>query len=236
MIRLDALPAAQRVLWSDALPSVARTWVLYGDTAIALHLGHRQSVDFDFFSSDPLDRDALRHACSFLEGAPTLQDEPDTLTVALDVAGEPIKLSFFGGIPFGRVGEPLRSPAHPPIASLLDLLGTKLATVTQRIEARDYVDIAALLRSGLTLDQGVAAMLALYGTQASALQSAQKQSELIRKGVDLLIDRALHEDADWRQVTRAAAGIWKDRRDLDRRSREFRATTKRRLASLYERT
>ncbi|MGM0425440.1 MAG: nucleotidyl transferase AbiEii/AbiGii toxin family protein [Thermodesulfobacteriota bacterium] len=26
-------------------------FVLYGGTAIALHLGHRSSVDFDFFSS-----------------------------------------------------------------------------------------------------------------------------------------------------------------------------------------
>ncbi|WP_373321508.1 nucleotidyl transferase AbiEii/AbiGii toxin family protein [Rivihabitans pingtungensis] len=32
-------------------------FVLYGGTAIALRLGHRESVDFDFFSDRPLDRD-----------------------------------------------------------------------------------------------------------------------------------------------------------------------------------
>lgn len=46
--RLDILPPAQRSLWPH-LAQVPGHFVLYGGTAIALHLGHRQSVDFDFF-------------------------------------------------------------------------------------------------------------------------------------------------------------------------------------------
>jgi hypothetical protein len=173
MIRLDVLPALQRAMWDEDLPGLPPGFVLYGGTAIALHLGHRRSVDFDFFSSAPLDRAALRRACPWIAGAKTLQDEPDTLTVVAEKGGGPVKLSFFGGIHFGRVGEPLRVPNRPPIASRIDLLGTKLATVTQRVEARDYVDIAALLGSGLTINEGVAALLALYDTQASGLQSVK---------------------------------------------------------------
>ena len=173
MIRLDVLPAPQRAIWEEDLPALPAGFVLYGGTAITLHLGHRHSVDFDFFSSDPLDRAALRRACPLLAAARTLQEVADTLTVAADKEGEPVKLSFFGGIDFGRVGEPLRVPDRPPIASRIDLLGTKLATVTQRVEARDYLDIAALLDSGLTINEGVAALLALYGTQASGLQSVK---------------------------------------------------------------
>lgn len=169
----SALPPTQLTLWNGPLRMLPSGWVLYGGTAIALHLGHRQSVDFDFFSTDPLDRLALRRACPILVGARTLQDEPDTLTVVVGTAGDPVKLSFFGGIDFGRVGEPLRTEGHVPIASPIDLLGTKLATITQRIEARDYVDVAALLQSGLTINEGVAAMLALYGTQASGMQSVK---------------------------------------------------------------
>ena len=41
------------------------------------------------------------------------------------------------------------------------------------IEPRDYLDIAALLASGLTINEGVAALLALYGNQASGLQSVK---------------------------------------------------------------
>jgi hypothetical protein len=173
MIRLDVLPAPQRAMWEEDFPDLPRSFVLYGGTAIALHLGHRCSIDFDFFSSDRLDPAALRRACPSIAAAKTLQEAPDTLTVVAEKQGEPVKLSFFGGIGLGRVGEPLRLPHRPPIASRIDLLGTKLATVTQRVEARDYLDIAALLASGLTIDEGVAALLALYGTQASGLQSVK---------------------------------------------------------------
>ena len=173
MIHLDVLPPSQLTLWNGALRGLPAGWVLYGGTAIALHLGHRQSVDFDFFSDEPLDRAALRRACPPLARAKTLQDAPDTLTVVAEEAGEPVKLSFFGGIDFGRVGDPERTEGHPPIASRLDLLATKLATLTQRIESRDYIDIAALLTAGLTINQGVAAMLALYGVQVSGMQSVK---------------------------------------------------------------
>jgi hypothetical protein len=199
MIHRDVLPPSQRALWDGALGALPAGWVLYGGTAIALHLGHRQSIDFDFFSTDPLDRAALRRACPPLREARTLQDEPDTLTVVVEEGGDPVKLSFFGGIDFGRVGEPTRLPSHVPIASRIDLLGTKLATVTQRIEARDYIDVAALLASGLTINDGVAALLALYGPRASGLQSV-KTLTWYRDGG---LDEALA--ADVKNALRAAA-------------------------------
>ena len=104
MIHLEVLPPSQRAIWDGPLGALPAGWVLYGGTAIALHLGHRSSIDFDFFSADALDRVALRRSCSALAGAETLQDEPDTLTVVVEQAGEPVKLSFLGGIDFGRVG------------------------------------------------------------------------------------------------------------------------------------
>lgn len=69
-----------------------------------------------------------------------------------------------------------------------------------------------------------------------SVRTAQTQSDLIRKGVDLLIERATHEDVDWRAATRAAAGIWKNRTDLEDLSRKLRAAAKRRLAAVYEQT
>lgn len=49
--RLDILPPPQRRLW-DELAAIPRAFVLYGGTALALWLGHRQSADFDFFGSE----------------------------------------------------------------------------------------------------------------------------------------------------------------------------------------
>lgn len=48
-LHLEILPRAQRELW-DQLSTLPDAFVLYGGTAIALQLGHRQSVDFDFFA------------------------------------------------------------------------------------------------------------------------------------------------------------------------------------------
>jgi hypothetical protein len=48
--RLDVLPSAQRQLWPQLATVTDAAFVLYGGTAIALHLGHRESVDFDFFT------------------------------------------------------------------------------------------------------------------------------------------------------------------------------------------
>ena len=51
---LDILPAAQRTLWPE-LSATPDNFTLYGGTALALRLGHRASVDFDFFSNDSFD-------------------------------------------------------------------------------------------------------------------------------------------------------------------------------------
>jgi hypothetical protein len=71
--------------------------------------------------------------------------------------------------------------------------------------------------------------------KAMSARTGKRQSDLIRRGVDLLIDRARREDTDWRQVTREVAGIWMDRTDLDEVVREFRTAVKRRLPSVYGR-
>lgn len=66
--RLDILPPPQRRLW-DELSAVPPEFVLYGGTALALHLGHRASMDFDFFGNKPLDPSRLVPAVPFLGGA-----------------------------------------------------------------------------------------------------------------------------------------------------------------------
>ena len=85
--RLDILPAPQRRLW-DELSSVPEEFVLYGGTAIALHLGHRESVYFDFFGDKPLDPAHLAPAIAFLAGAVVTQREPNTFSCTV-----PIRLS-----------------------------------------------------------------------------------------------------------------------------------------------
>jgi hypothetical protein len=161
--RLDILPEPQRRLW-DELAEVPAAFVLYGGTAIALHLGHRQSVDFDFFGRCPLDPTQLALAIPFLSGATITQREPNTLSCIV-TRGGPVKLSFFGlpGLP--RLRPPLVARDNGlQIASLLDLAGTKAAVVQMRAEAKDYIDIDAMINDGrIDLPTALASGRALYG-------------------------------------------------------------------------
>src|ERR1700688_5007021 len=163
--RLDILPPPQRRLW-DELAAVPGEFVLYGGTALALHLGHRESRDFDFFGNKPLDPAKLVPAASFLSGAIVTQREPNTFSCTIDRGGV-VKLSFFGLPGFPRLSPPLIAPDNGlQVASLLDLAGTKASMVQVRAEAKDYIDIDALLTHGaIDLPTAVGAARAIYGTK-----------------------------------------------------------------------
>jgi hypothetical protein len=179
--RMDVLPAEQRQVLRLLGPTRSMGFVLYGGTAIALRLGHRQSVDFDFFSSRPLDKEAIRKSLPFIARATTLQDRPDTLTV---LTKSNVKVSFFGSINFGHVEEPEQTNDRLVcVASLPDLLATKLKVLQQRVEAKDYEDVAAMLRAGVGLGVGLAAAAKMF---APAFQPAEALKALTHfQGGDL---------------------------------------------------
>lgn len=165
--RMDILPLSQRRLWPKLRAASELGFVLYGGTAIALRLGHRQSVDFDFFTERPLDREAITVALSFVTQATVLQDQRDTLTLlVIDDEQQPtyVKVSFFGSLGFGRVGAPdVTADGVLHVASLADLMATKLKVILQRAEAKDYRDIAAMLNAGESLAHGLAAARQIFG-------------------------------------------------------------------------
>ncbi|MFT3767114.1 MAG: nucleotidyl transferase AbiEii/AbiGii toxin family protein [Minicystis sp.] len=179
--RLDVLPAAQTALWPE-LACVPQRFVLYGGTALALRLGHRQSIDFDFFSNAPFDHQALEAGIPWLRSATTLQEEPNTRTVLVHTPHGPVKVSFFGTIAFGRVGEPEETDDGVlRVASLLDLAGTKVKALLQRIESKDYLDVAALLEAGVPIEQILGAARALFGSSFNPL-IAQKTLSFFEGG------------------------------------------------------
>ena len=160
--RLSILPEAQRELWNE-LSALPQGFVLYGGTALALRLGHRESVDFDFFSHEPLDHDALT-ALPWMRDSVTLQLDPTTRTVLIERRGGTVKVSMFGSIRFGRVGVPDMAGDTVRVASLLDLGGTKINALLQRVETKDYLDIDALLtRGSVPLPQVLGAAQTLFG-------------------------------------------------------------------------
>jgi Nucleotidyl transferase AbiEii toxin, Type IV TA system len=160
--RLHILSMPQRRLWNELTPLRSK-FVLYGGTGVALHLGHRASIDFDFFTSTSFDPDGLYRSLPFLTGAEVLQQAADTLTCLVDRQGE-IRVSFFGIAGLGRVREPVVCPDNElPIASLIDLAGMKAAVVQKRAEAKDYLDLDAILSHDISLPAALAAAHHIYG-------------------------------------------------------------------------
>ncbi len=163
--KLDTLPPAQRRLWTE-LVDVPPQFVLYGGTALALHLGHRTSVDFDFFAAIEIDPDELLGSIQFLSDATVVQKGPNKLTAMVDREGS-VLLSFFGVPRLKRLrsGGTARD-VHLRVASLLDLAGTKAAVVQKRAEAKDYIDLDAILTTGgIDLPTALSAAKLIYGDQ-----------------------------------------------------------------------
>jgi hypothetical protein len=186
--RLEILPAAQRRLWSE-FSAVPEEFVLYGGTAVALHLGHRHSIDFDFFGNRAFDPSVLETGIPFLGGAKTVQRERNTLSAVVDRGGR-VKVSFFGVPNLPRLGQPHVSKDNKlRVASLLDLAGTKASVLQVRAEAKDYIDMDALMTMGkITLPTALAAAQKLYGSSFNP--------EVTLKALSYFGDGNLHTLAD----------------------------------------
>lgn len=173
--KIDILPHSQRAIWNE-LKATPGHFVLYGGTALALRLGHRQSEDFDFFSNEGFTASELIPKIDYLKHARVDQRGDNTLTVVVDRGG-PVRLSYFGSLGMNRVHEPdLAADNGLQIASVIDLAATKLKTIQQRAEAKDYRDIDAVLGSGISLAEGLAAGVAVYGKEFNPLMALKALS------------------------------------------------------------
>jgi len=196
--QLSILPEVQMAMW-PILAKVSKRFVLYGGTAIALRLAHRESVDFDFFTSDDFSSDGLVREMAFLATSRRLQESRNILTILMQIKSfdTSVKLSFFGGLKLGQINPPDKADNGVFVASLPDLLGMKCATVCQRAEAKDYIDIHAIINnSDLTLEYGIGAARAIYGRQYNAILTLKSLSYFQDGNVMTLSDKIKHDLTD----------------------------------------
>ena len=144
-LKLKIFDAPQRAVWAE-LGATPPQFTLYGGTALALQLGHRKSVDFDFFSHEPFDPQQLLADVPYLAGARVTQMTSGSLTVTI-LRGGDVKLSYFAPPrPLTAIGTTVecKRPALR-LASKIDIAATKIAVLAMRPAAKDYIDIHALI-------------------------------------------------------------------------------------------
>jgi len=117
---------------------------LAGGTGLALQIGHRDSVDFDFFTAESFLPDNLFEELEGIFSRYKIvksQEDKDTLIVTI---GDVIKISFLS-YPYELIkllvdGEDLM------IASVEDIGAMKLSAIIGRSAYKDYVDLYFVLR------------------------------------------------------------------------------------------
>lgn len=115
---------------------------LAGGTALALQLGHRTSIDFDFYHPQTFDSEKLRTllAEAFGDRFEERHREEGTLITTLDG----IHASFFAyRYPLIR---PLVSFEGVSLASVEDIAAMKVVAIVQRGKRRDFIDVYYLLQ------------------------------------------------------------------------------------------
>ena len=172
VLELDTLPVPQQIVF-EQLTFTRDRFVLYGGTAVALLAGHRISLDFDFFGSDPLTetgKQSILRSLSLDLDFPRIQDTENTLSIRVPTQHEnngDVMLSFFGNRDKPCFGMPCAALSGPRIAAPVDLAGFKLAMAHQRNKEDDLIDLAALLSLGETMSRAAFVMDSLYPRQLS---------------------------------------------------------------------
>lgn len=148
----DGLPKKQIDVLKTLGPQMSsREFYLAGGTALAIHLGHRVSVDLDWFTRRPFD-DGMLIAQSIRNSSVNLDIEqvaPGTLHGSI----QGVRVTFL------QYQYPLLKPLEHwreidcHLASLEDLACMKLSAVAQRGARKDFCDIYALGNRCFTLQE-----------------------------------------------------------------------------------
>ncbi|MDD5476245.1 MAG: nucleotidyl transferase AbiEii/AbiGii toxin family protein [Syntrophales bacterium] len=127
----------------------SREYYLVGGTAIALHLGHRRSIDFDLFTSGGIKKQSIkrtidRHKCPV--SSVLFEDSEQLHLVVHDV-----KLTFFSYPYQIDASVDFEQIIHMP--DILTLAAMKAYALAGRAKWKDYVDLYFLLRDHVSMAQ-----------------------------------------------------------------------------------
>ncbi len=136
----------EQVVLLPLLQVVSKQFGLVGGTAVALHLGHRRSIDFDLFSYEPFDNTAVkRQVVKVTEITNTFVKHPGEYTFLCGA----VKVTFFHypyAIPYAEHLEHIIK-----IPDLLTLAAMKAFALGKRAKWKDYVDLYFIMKDSHSL-------------------------------------------------------------------------------------
>lgn len=143
----------RRQLVLDKLSSLdfLQDFYLAGGTALALQLGHRESVDFDWFSDRPFNPADIENLLASIGDVMVTESKKDTLHCIFDE----VQVTWL------MYRYPLLQPKLQlkangtaiQMASLTDIGTMKLVAVSQRGARKDFVDLFFLEKAGIPILQ-----------------------------------------------------------------------------------
>jgi len=117
-----------------------QNFYLAGGTALAIQLGHRESIDLDFFSREKFSAQKLKYELSKIGKLAVDYEDEDTLNGTLD----DVKVSFFY---YGYAQSfDLVKYENIFLADERDIAAMKIDTISARGSKKDFVDIYFLMQ------------------------------------------------------------------------------------------
>ena len=131
---------------------------LYGGTALALYLNHRQSTDFDFATPRPVVDPGFAQSLGWLRGS-NLSGGPGMVDARLPGKQRQLVITLMetGVMIPPPVYDPVPAPNGVLIAHPFDLVIAKTLACLSREAARDYLDLASAIETWPDLSRGAMA-------------------------------------------------------------------------------
>lgn len=130
---LELLKAVQRI-------DIFKNLRLVGGTALALQIGHRVSVDLDFFGNLEADNISLMSALNQIGDVKTIQNTANIHIYTING----VKLDIVN-YPYPWLA-PIVNQDDLYLAAVTDIAAMKLAAITGRGSKKDFIDIYELLK------------------------------------------------------------------------------------------
>ncbi len=141
----DTVLDPDRIKLLPLLKDIPSHFYLSGGTGLSLQLGHRISVDFDFFTPNYFDTQQLIQQLTNTvfkdQSLMVIQEAENTLDLIIN---SNIKFSFFR-YPYPLIFQAIQSD-YFQVADYRDIAASKMIAIAQRATQKDYFDVYYLLK------------------------------------------------------------------------------------------